>query len=118
MAGKRRQSGFRPLNTAKFTGKTALADTVLQTNLEACEEIARQVRLRNISGIIIIDMIDMVAREHHQAVLDALNRAFQDDRIKTVVHGFTSLGLVVLTRKRSRPPLKDLLKQESQQTEE
>lgn len=106
------------VNTAKFTGKHELADTVLQTNLEACEEIARQVRLRNLSGIIIIDMIDMVSREHHHAVLDRLNRAFAADRVKTVVHGFTSLGLVEMTRRRSRPPLRDVLKKETHQLEE
>lgn len=102
------------VNTAKFTGKTALSDTVLQTNLEACEEIARQVRLRNISGIIIIDMIDMVSREHHHAVLEALNKAFAADRVKTVVHGFTSLGLVEMTRKRTRPALREVYKKEPQ----
>lgn len=102
------------VNTAKFTGKHELSDTVLQTNLEACQEIARQVRLRNVSGIIIIDMIDMISREHHHAVLEALNRAFSDDRVKTVVHGFTSLGLVEMTRKRSRPPLREVYKKESQ----
>ena len=102
------------VNTAKFTGKTALADTVLQTNLEACEEIARQVRLRNISGIIIIDMIDMVSREHHHAVLEALNKAFASDRVKTVVHGFTSLGLVEMTRKRTRPALREVYKKQPQ----
>ena len=106
------------VNTAKFTGKHELADTVLQTNLEACEEIARQVRLRNLSGIIIIDMIDMVSRAHHHTVLDRLNRVFACDRVKTVVHGFTSLGLVELTRKRSRPPLRDVLKKETHQLEE
>ena len=106
------------VNTAKFTGKTALADTVLTTNLEACDEIARQVRLRNLSGIIIIDMIDMVSREHHHAVLEALNRAFAVDRVKTVVHGFTSLGLVEMTRKRSRPPLREMIKKETHQLEE
>lgn len=106
------------VNTAKYTGKTALSETVLTTNLEACEEIARQVRLRNLSGIIIIDMIDMISREHHHAVLEALNRAFSADRVKTVVHGFTSLGLVEMTRKRSRPPLQELFKKESTQMEE
>ena len=106
------------VNTAKFTGKQEFAQTVLQTNLEACEEIATQVRLRNISGIIIIDMIDMVSREHHQAVIDALNRAFAKDRVKTVVHGFTSLGLVEMTRKRSRPPLREVYKKETHQLEE
>lgn len=106
------------VNTAKFTGKTALSDTVLTTNLEACEEIARQVRLRNLSGIIIIDMIDMISREHHHAVLESLNKAFAADRVKTVVHGFTSLGLVEMTRKRSRPPLREMIKKESNQLEE
>ena len=106
------------VNTAKFTGKHELAETVLQTNLEACEEIVRQVRLRNISGIIIIDMIDMISREHHHAVLKALNDAFAADRVKTVVHGFTSLGLVEMTRRRSRPPLREVIHRESQQLEE
>ena len=102
------------VNTAKFTGRSTLADTVLKTNLEACEEIARQVRLRNISGIIIIDLIDMVGREHHQSVLEALNKAFAADRVKTVVHGFTSLGLVEMTRKRTRPALREVYKKETQ----
>lgn len=106
------------VNTAKFTGKDRLADTVLQTNLEACQEIARQVRLRNLSGIIIIDMIDMISKEHHHAVLEALNHAFAADRIKTVVHGFTALGLVEMTRKRSRPPLRELINKETHQLEE
>lgn len=105
------------VNTAKFTGKDRLSDTVLQTNLEACREIARQVRLRNISGIIIIDMIDMASCEHHHAVMEELNKAFTHDRVKTVVHGFTSLGLVEMTRKRSRPPLKDVYKKEPQREE-
>lgn len=102
------------VNTAKFTGKDKLSDTVLQTNLEACREVARQVRLRNLSGIIIIDMIDMTSKEHQHEVLAELNKAFADDRVKTVVHGFTSLGLVEMTRKRSRPPLKDTYKKEIQ----
>lgn len=106
------------VNTAKFTGKHKLADTVLQTNLEACEEIVRQVRLRNLSGIIIIDMIDMVSRVDQQAVLDALNRGFAQDRVKTVVHGFTSLGLVEMTRKRSRPPLREVFNKETRIQEE
>ena len=102
------------VNTAKNTGKTTLSDTVLQTNMEACAEIARQVRLRNISGIIIIDMIDMISNEHHHAVLEALNKAFATDRVKTVVHGFTSLGLVEMTRKRTRPTLREVYKKEPQ----
>lgn len=95
------------VNTAKFTGKKNLAETILQTNLEACGEIARQVRLRNISGMILLDMIDMDAPEHRQKVLDALADAFAADRVKTVIHGFTSLGLIEMTRKRSRCPLRE-----------
>ena len=105
------------VNTARFTGSRDLQETVLQLNLEACAEIARQVRLRNISGIIIIDMIDMRSQEQRQAVLDELKRVFADDRVKTVVHGFTSLGLVEMTRRRSRPPLREMLKMETHQEE-
>ena len=95
------------VNTAKFTGKRDLEETILKTNLEACREIARQVRLRNVSGIILIDMIDMDKPEHHDKVLEALREAFADDRVKTVIHGFTSLGLIEMTRKKSRKPLRD-----------
>lgn len=95
------------VNTAKYTGKKNLNETILKTNLEACREIARQVRLRNISGIILIDMIDMDQPEHRQMVLDALKDAFAADRVKTVIHGFTSLGLIEMTRKRSRCPLRE-----------
>ena len=95
------------VNTAKFTGKRNLEETILKTNLEACREIARQVRLRNVSGIILIDMIDMEKPEHHEMVLDALREAFAADRVKTVIHGFTSLGLIEMTRKKSRKPLRD-----------
>ena len=93
------------VNTAKFTGKRQLEETILKLNLEACGEIARQVRLRNLSGIILIDMIDMETEESRQKVLDALEAAFARDRVKTVIHGFTSLGLIEMTRKRSRRPL-------------
>lgn len=94
------------VNTAKFTGKRDLQETILKLNLEACGEIARQIRLRNLSGIIIIDMIDMTTSEARRQVLSALEEALKADRVKTVVHGFTSLGLVEMTRKRSRPPLR------------
>ncbi len=103
------------VNTAKFTGDTSLEDTVLQMNLEACGEIARQVRLRNLSGIIIIDMIDMASREHETQVLKELERCFECDRTKTIVHGITSLGLVEMTRKRSRPPLREVIRGENEQ---
>lgn len=105
------------VNTAKYVGKTSLTDTVLHTNLEACAEAARQIRLRNISGIIIIDMIDMAASADRQAVLRALEEAFAADRVKTVIHGFTALGLIEMTRKRSRPPLREIMKARYQQEE-
>ncbi|MBQ8313601.1 MAG: Rne/Rng family ribonuclease [Clostridia bacterium] len=95
------------VNTAKFTGKRNLDETILKTNLEACKEIARQVRLRNLGGIILIDMIDMDEEEHRHQVLDALRESFGADRVKTVIHGFTSLGLIEMTRKKSRVPLRD-----------
>lgn len=95
------------VNTAKYTGKRELEETILRLNLEACEEIARQVRLRNVSGIILIDMIDMNCEEHRGQVLRRLSECFAQDRIKTVIHGFTSLGLIEMTRKKSRQPLMD-----------
>ena len=95
------------VNTAKNTGKKELEQTILKTNLEACAEIARQVRLRNLGGIILIDMIDMEREEHRQQVIDALKKALAADRVKTVVHGMTALGLIEMTRKRSRVPLRD-----------
>ena len=101
------------VNTAKFTGDKSLEETVLQLNLEAAQEIARQVRLRNCSGIIIIDMIDMHDPAHRQRVLKELESCFASDRVKTVVHGLTSLGLVEMTRRRTRPPLREVLKKET-----
>ncbi len=98
------------VNTAKYTGKRELEETVLRINLEACRELARQARLRNLSGIIIADLIDMKREDHRQAVLKELEEAFQRDRVKTVIHGFTSLGLVEMTRKRSRAPLSEQLR--------
>jgi len=95
------------VNTAKFTGKRDLEQTILRTNLEACKEIARQVRLRNLSGIILIDMIDMHSDVQREQVLAALRDAFAADRVKTVIHGFTSLGLIEMTRKKSRMPLRE-----------
>ncbi len=103
------------VNTAKFTGDKSVTETMLQMNLEACAEIARQVRLRNLSGIIIIDMIDMATREMEQQVLSELERCFACDRIKTTIHGITSLGLVEMTRKRARPPLREVIKGEAAQ---
>ena len=90
------------VNSASDSGEGNRRETVLRTNMEACEEIMIQVRLRNLSGILILDMIDMETEEDRACVLRALEEAFQRDRIKTVIHGYTSLGLIEMTRKRSR----------------
>jgi ribonuclease G len=97
------------VNTGKFVGKSNLEDTVLKTNLEAAEEIVRQVRLRDIGGIIIIDFIDMVRLEHREMVLNTLKQAFKKDRTKTHIMGFTGLGLVEMTRKKVRQRLASTL---------
>lgn len=88
------------VNTGKYTGKTNLADTILKTNLEACVEIARQLRLRDMSGIIITDFIDMESGSDRRKVLQALNEELKKDRTRTHLVGMTELGLVQLTRKR------------------
>ena len=90
------------VNSGKFTGcKTGTESTFLKLNLEAAREIARLLRLRNIGGIVIIDFVDMQGDESRAAVLSALEEALRDDPVKAVVHGFTSLGLVEMTRKKS-----------------
>lgn len=83
----------------------------LTQNLAAIPEIARQIRLRNLSGMILIDFIDMDTADEHQQVAQALAEALGNDRIKTVLHGFTSLGLMELTRKRTGPSLREMLTQ-------
>lgn len=88
------------VNTGKYTGRKALSHTVLKTNLEACGEIARQMRLRNMGGIILIDFIDMKEEAHREMVQAALAEALKTDRVKTSLHGFTSLGLMEVTRKK------------------
>jgi ribonuclease G len=97
------------VNTGKFVGSTNLSDTVFQTNLEAATEIVRQIRLRDIGGIIIIDFIDMDKEEQKQAVLAALEEEFKRDRTKTNVIGFTGLGLVEITRKKVRQNVEGML---------
>ena len=97
------------VNTGKFVGSTKLSDTVFQTNLEAATEITRQLRLRDIGGIIIVDFIDMDTEEHEQAIIDALEESFKRDRTKTNVLGFTELGLVEITRKKARQNLEGML---------
>ena len=89
------------VNSGKFTGgKSGTEDTFLRLNLEAAKEIARLARLRNMGGIIIIDFVDMQSDESRAAVSETLEDALRDDPVKTVVHGFTSLGLMEMTRKK------------------
>lgn len=90
------------VNTGRFTGETNLSDTVFRTNQEAAAEIARQLRLRDIGGIIIVDFIDMENEEQRQAVFEILNGYLRQDRMRANVLGFTSLGLVEITRKKAR----------------
>jgi len=97
------------VNTGAFVGSRNFDDTVFKTNLEAAQAIARQLRLRNLGGIILIDFIDMASTEHRQAVLDELRRALARDRTRVTVNGFTALGLVEMTRKRTRESLAHVL---------
>ena len=97
------------VNTGKYTGSKNLAHTVLKTNLEAAAEIARQLRLRNIGGIVIIDFIDMESPEHKEKVLARLEEEVKLDKTKVHILGFTSLGLVELTRKKVKQPLSSQL---------
>ncbi len=93
------------VNTGKFTGTGSLAETVLRTNLEAADEIARQLRLRDIGGIIVIDFIDMDKRRHRREVSMVLRQAFAEDRMRTRIMHITRLGLVEMTRKRTEENL-------------
>jgi ribonuclease G len=97
------------VNTGAFTGVRSFDDTIFKTNLEAAQAIARQLRLRNLGGIIIIDFIDMANAEHKEAVLAELARALSRDRTRMTINGFTSLGLVEMTRKRTRESLARVL---------
>jgi ribonuclease G len=90
------------VNTGKFVGSIDLKDTVLKTNVEAAREIAKQLRLRDIGGIIIIDFIDMHEKQHEEVVLEALKNSLKKDRTKSNVLGITHLGLVEMTRKKVR----------------
>lgn len=90
------------VNTGKFTGKTNLRDTVYKTNEQAVVEIARQIRLRDIGGMILIDLIDMKSNEDRSNILRALSEQLKNDRTRTVVYGFTQLGILEMTRKRVR----------------
>ncbi len=97
------------VNTGGFVGARNFDDTIFKTKLEATHAIARQLRLRNLGGIIIIDFIDMENTEHRQMVLDEFRKALARDHTKMSINGFTALGLVEMTRKRTRESLAHLL---------
>jgi ribonuclease G len=97
------------VNTGAFVGARNFDDTIFKTNLEAAQTIARQLRLRNLGGIIIVDFIDMESADHQAAVLTELNKALGRDHTRISVNGFTQLGLVELTRKRTREALAQVL---------
>jgi len=93
------------VNTGGYVGLRNFDDTVFKTNLEATQVIARQLRLRNLGGIIICDFIDMDTQEHRDAVLEEFKKALARDHTRITVNGFSSLGLVEMTRKRTRESL-------------
>ena len=97
------------VNTGAFVGHRNLEETIFNTNIEATQAIARQLRLRNLGGIIIIDFIDMASAEHKRRVLHCLEVAMAPDRAKTNINGFSALGLVEMTRKRTRESLEHIL---------
>ena len=92
------------VNTGKYSGKKNLHDTIMKINTEAAVEIARQLRLRNLSGIIIIDFIDMETEEDQRELLSVLSRVLAKDPVKTSVVEITKLNLVEVTRKKIRRP--------------
>ena len=93
------------VNTGGFVGARNFDDTIFKTNLEASQAIARQLRLRNLGGIVIADFIDMIKDSHRDAVLAEFKKQLARDRIKTTVNGFSALGLLEMTRKRTRESL-------------
>ena len=97
------------VNTGGFVGVRNFDDTVFKTNLEAAQAIARQLRLRNLGGMIIVDFIDMDTADHKAAVLDEFNKALSSDYTRQTVNGFSALGLVEMTRKRTRESLAHVL---------
>jgi ribonuclease G len=98
------------INTGKYVGKTArLEDTILKTNLDAIPEIVRQIRLRDLGGIIVIDFIDMDERKNRHRVMQALEEALKADRAPSKVLQFNDFGLVAITRKRVKQSLERTL---------
>jgi ribonuclease G len=97
------------VNTGRYVGRRQLEDTTLKTNLEACREIVRQLRLRDIGGIIVIDFIDMTAKTNREVVLAALEAEFTLDRTKTYVVDISPLGLVEMTRQNATQGLREIV---------
>ena len=97
------------VNTGRFVGKRNLEETLLQTNMEALKEIAYQIRLRNLGGIIVVDFIDMERAEHREQVYTAFSEELKKDPVKTQIYPMSALGLVELTRKRTRESLSKTL---------
>ncbi len=97
------------VNTGKYVGVNNLSETIIDVNKEAVKEIAKQIRLRDIGGIIIIDFIDMLNKESEQEILELLTDELSKDRVRTNVLGMTSLGLVELTRKKVRNRISSIL---------
>lgn len=97
------------VNTGGFVGARNFDETIFKTNLEAAQAIARQLRLRNLGGIIIVDFIDMVREDHREAVLSEIRKQLSHDRVKTMAGEFSQLGLVEMTRKRTRESLAHML---------
>ncbi|MFH1995976.1 MAG: Rne/Rng family ribonuclease [Candidatus Omnitrophota bacterium] len=99
------------VNSGKFVGRRNLEETVFKTNLEAAEEIARQLRLRDLGGIIVIDFIDMEVNDHRKKVFGTLSSAIERDRAKTKILNMSSLGVVEMSRQRMRKSLEGLIYQ-------
>ncbi|MBP3927342.1 MAG: ribonuclease E/G, partial [Clostridium sp.] len=97
-------------NTGKYTGKLTVEETILKINLEAAVETARQICLRNLSGIIIVDFIDMNSEENKRQLLSCLEAELCKDPVKTVLVEMTKLGLVEITRKKVRRPLHEMVR--------
>jgi ribonuclease G len=94
------------VNTGRFVGRRNVADTIFKTNLEAVKEIVYQIRLRSIGGIIILDFIDMERAEHRSKVYNALKEALKEDKARTTITKISEIGLVEMTRKRTREDLR------------
>ena len=97
------------VNTGGYVGARNFDETIFKTNLEAAQAIARQLRLRNLGGIVIVDFIDMSRAEHQEAVLSEFKKQLARDRVKTMAGGFSQLGLLEMTRKRTRESLAHML---------